>query len=239
MKINSIFLFLLFPLFAMGQVNTWTQVSSFGGGNRSLATSFSIGSKAYVLTGGNSVEVNNDLWEYDSLTNVWTQKTSFPGSPREAAVAFSIGTKGYVGTGLNWSGTYYKDFWEYNSVTDSWVQKADFGGTARYSAVGFSIGSKGYIGTGADPNRRFDFWEYDTLANTWTQRSPIPGSGRYAAVGFSIGNKGYMGGGTLHWERLSIFGSLTRHRICGPKRLISSFRIRNMLPVLPWPVMAL
>jgi hypothetical protein len=179
------------------QVNTWVQKSNFGGGSRSLAAEFSIGSKGYVLTGGSNSAVMADLWEYDTLTNAWTQKAPFPGNARESAVSFAIGTKGYIGTGMDWNGHAFNDFWEYNSLTDTWTQKTDFGGVPRYGAVGFSIGGKGYIGTGHDTLSLslYDLWEYDTLANTWTPRASVPGFERYGAVGFSIGNKGYIGGG--------------------------------------------
>lgn len=197
MKNSVLTLFLSFLLGVLySQPNTWVQKSNFGGGGRSFAVSFAIGSKGYILTGGSNTSVTNDLWEYDTLTNIWTQKTSFPGDARETAVAFSIGSKGYIGTGKDWSGTFYNDFWEYNPSTDTWTQKANFGGVGRYSAVGFSIGDKGYIGTGAENGfKHYDFWEYDTTLNTWTQKANLPGAERYGAVGFSIGNKGYIGGG--------------------------------------------
>ena len=40
--------------------NVWTQKADFGGGARSGAVGFSIGSKGYIGTGG-----ANDFWEYD------------------------------------------------------------------------------------------------------------------------------------------------------------------------------
>lgn len=197
MKTKLFILFFVLAVFTYAQQNTWQQLSDYGGGARSLATGFSIGSKGYILTGGSSSSVTNDLWEYDTLTNVWTQKADFPGNARETAVSFSIGAKGYIGTGMDWGGNKFNDFWEYNSLTDTWTQKANFGGTGRYSAVGFSIGDKGYIGTGHDGNKKNDLWEYDTLANTWTQKTSLPGQARYGAFGFSIGNKGYIGGGSI------------------------------------------
>jgi len=44
-------------------LNTWTQKSDFGGGERWDAVGFSIGDKGYIGTGGSSVE--KDFWEYN------------------------------------------------------------------------------------------------------------------------------------------------------------------------------
>ena len=141
---------------------TWTQKADFGGGTRSCAVGFSIGSMGYIGPGndgaGNSYK---DFWEYDPSTNTWTQKADFGGTARHSAVGFSIGSMGYIGTGYGASGV-TKDFWQYDPNTNTWTQKADFGGTVRDDAVGFSIGSMGYIGPGYDPSGiTKDFWEYN------------------------------------------------------------------------------
>ncbi len=175
--------------------NTWVQKPFYGGGTRSLASGFSIGSKAYIFVGGSDTALTRDMWEYDTLTTTWTQKNDFPGTAREAAVAFAIGNKGYMGTGMDWSGNFNREFWEYDPANDTWTQKADFAGTGRYSAVGFSIGNKGYIGTGNDGANQNDFYEYNPANDTWTQKAFFTGLERYGAFGFSIGNKGYLGGG--------------------------------------------
>jgi N-acetylneuraminic acid mutarotase len=185
--------------------NTWTQKANFGGIPRLQAVGFSIGTKAYIGTGGIGGFVN-DFWEYDPSSNTWTQKASFPGTPRYGAVGFSIGTKGYIGTGYDNTIGSRRDFWEYDPSSNTWTQKASFGGTARDEAVGFSIGTKGYIGTGEDTSGNFvnDFWEYDPSSNTWTQKANFGGTPREYAVGFSIGAYGYIGTGydnTIGYQR--------------------------------------
>jgi hypothetical protein len=194
MKNNLLLLLLAVCSIATAQ-NTWVQKPFYGGGTRSLASGFSIGSKAYIFVGGSDTALTADMWEYDTLTTVWTQKNDFPGTAREAAVSFAIGNKGYMGTGMDWSGNFNNEFWEYDPANDTWTQKADFAGTGRYSAVGFSIGSKGYIGTGNDGANQNDFYEYNPANDTWTQKAFFTGLERYGAFGFSIGNKGYLGGG--------------------------------------------
>jgi hypothetical protein len=145
-----LFIFCLFSTANLFSQGTWVSKASYGGTYRQGHVGFSIGVKGYFAAGSNSAGIlQNDLWEWDSLTNVWTQKASF-GTPdgRNGGVGFAIGNKGYVGTGYNFTDGFMNDFWEWNQATNTWVQKANFGGTGRDYAVGFSIGNKGYIGTG-------------------------------------------------------------------------------------------
>lgn len=204
MKTNEIKLWLLVVLAfttnvfcTFAQQGAWTKKTDFGGVARWGAVGFSIGNKAYVLTGQSYYDdYKTDLWEYDSNTNIWTKKAYFKGDIRDCAVGFSIGTKGYIGTGSS-----TKDFWEYDQVSDIWTRKADFGGTARKGAVGFSIGTKGYIGTGSSFTN--DFWEYDPINNSWKQKANFKGTARWYAVGFSIGTKGYIGTGYDYYGKNS------------------------------------
>ena len=183
--------------------DTWTQKANFGGGERSNAVGFSIGSKGYIGTGYKDSSLykglTKDFWEYNPVANTWTQKADYGGTTKDAAVGFAIGNKGYLGTGEESPSSFYtKDFWEYDPVTDTWTRKADFGGIARRQAVGFSIGSKGYIGTGDENSSTHytkDFWEYDPATDIWTRRADFAGVARDDAVGFSIGSKGYLGMG--------------------------------------------
>ena len=147
--------------------NTWTQKADFGGTGRVHAVGFSIGTKGYIGSGNENMnlpDLKKDFWEWDQATDTWSQKADFGGAARYGAVGFSIGNYGYIGTGYdNYGET--KDFWEWDQATDTWTQKADFGGTERFHAVGFSIGDYGYIGTGYDNyGETKDFWEYDPSA---------------------------------------------------------------------------
>lgn len=190
--------FLLAPCIALqAQLGSWAPIAAYGGGGRSGAASFSIGTKAYVGTGeGTGGSYKKDFWEYDPATNAWSQKADFGGTARRFAAGFSIGAKGYLGTGAASDGR-KQDFWEYDPATNTWTQKADCGGSVRVYAVGFSIAGKGYIGTGFNQfdDDTKDFWEYNPATNTWVQKADFGGTARDGAVAFAIGAKGYLGTG--------------------------------------------
>ena len=63
--------------------DTWTQKANFGGGARTGAVGFSIGTKGYVGTGIDANDLlRKDFWEYDPVTNKWTRKANFGGTAR-------------------------------------------------------------------------------------------------------------------------------------------------------------
>jgi N-acetylneuraminic acid mutarotase len=192
---------------SFGVVGEWCRESNFGGGERSRAVAFAIGSKGYITTGYSKAGENgssfffNDLWEYDTETFAWRQRADFPDTPRIAAVSFVIGGKAYVGTGYKGTGgsfdNFLNDFWEYNSVDNKWTQKQNVPGTPRQYAFAFSIGNKGYIGSGQfglGQDALNDFYEYNPVTDVWVQKNNIPlPLPRIAPAAFSIGNKGYVG----------------------------------------------
>lgn len=188
--------FLVYTSTSICAQGTWTQKADFGGGTRSSAVGFSIGTKGYVGTGGNNFTFK-DFWEWDQNTDVWTQKADFGGGNRVGAVGFSIGLKGYVGTGLV-SGSMKKDFWEYDPATNIWSTKADFPGGKRMNAIGLGVGNKGYVFNGVDTsgNYQTNVWEYNPTSNTWIQKASYNANyGREECFGFAINNKIYFGGG--------------------------------------------
>ncbi len=188
---------LAFTVINSNAQGVWTQKASIGGLGREGSSSFSIGSKGYVVCGVSpGPTYYSDLWEFDQASNTWTQKANFPGTPRSMAAAFSIGTKGYFGTGNKCcpTNTNYNDFWEWNQGTNTWTQKA-YVPYNPWGAVGMSIGNKGYIGLGVGANHYSNFYEYDPIADTWTTKASFGGGARREAVAFSIGSKGYMGTG--------------------------------------------
>lgn len=204
-KFITALMFVLFGSFmafsvAFAAADTWTQKADFGGGLRTSAVAFSIGSKGYMGTGFTGAGAvyddwqNQDFWEYDPALNIWTQKADFGGGKRYNAAGFSIGNKGYIGTG---SDGYVRknDFWEYDPAANTWTRKADFGGAARSCIVAFSIRDKGYFGTGDNGVRQKEFWEYNPATDVWTQKADFGGEARMWATGFSIGSKGYIGMG--------------------------------------------
>jgi hypothetical protein len=179
--------------------DTWTQVTSLGGAtgsglSRDAASSFVIGTKAYVACGQNSNPYNLDLWEYDAGTDVWTQKANFAGTARRSAAGFSLGGKGYITCGQDATG-FKNDLWEYNPSTNTWAAKTSYPGTARRLPVAFTIGTKAYVGTGDDGVFKGDFYKYDATANAWFTVASFGGTPRYGATCFVIGTDAYVGTG--------------------------------------------
>lgn len=175
-------------------LGNWIKKSSFDGPARSSATSFVIGSYAYVATGYTGDEYLKDLWAYNSDGDYWEQKADFTGVARSSASGFSIDGNGYIGLGYDGTNK-LKDFFQYNPNNNTWTQKADFTGTARYSAVGFQVGGKGYFGTGYDGNYLKDFFQYDASSDSWTQLNGFSGNKRRNAAVFVIDDKAYLGTG--------------------------------------------
>lgn len=172
-------------------LGNWIKKSSFDGPARSSATSFVIGSYAYVATGYTGDEYLKDLWVYNSDGDYWEQKADFTGVARSSASGFELDGKGYVGLGYDGTNK-LKDFHQYNPSTNTWTQKADFAGSARYSAVGFQVGGKAYFGTGYDNNFLKDFYQYDANSDTWTQVNGFSGNKRRNASVFVIDDKAYL-----------------------------------------------
>lgn len=174
--------------------NAWTQKANVPS-NEYLASSFTIGSKAYVGCGYNT---GNAFYEYDGTANAWTAKASMPGTARYITMGFSIGTKGYCGTGYNPNNPYnsFSDFYEFDPVANTWTAKASMPGGNRSYAVGFSIGSRGYAGTGnINGNAVRDFYEYDPAGDVWTAKANIGTINRLQSFGIALNGKGYVGGG--------------------------------------------
>lgn len=186
-------------VFAFATANSqgaWTQKANFGGAIRYAATGFSIGAKAYIVSGYNNSNDMNDMWEWDQATNTWTQKAAISGA-RRAAVGFAINGKGYVGLGAYGSSSKYADLWEYDPSANVWVQKANFPSTARYGSGSFVINNKAYVcggnsGSSTGPFHN-ELYEYDPIVNGWTQRASFPGIARYAGIGLAASGYGYWG----------------------------------------------
>lgn len=172
-------------------VGNWIKKSAFDGPARSSATSFVIGSYAYVATGYTGDEYLKDLWVYNSDGDYWEQKADFTGVERSSASGFELNGKGYVGLGYDGTNK-LKDFHQYDPNTNTWTQKADFAGSARYSAVGFQVGGKAFFGTGFDNNFLKDFYQYNDSSDTWTQVNGFSGNKRRNASVFVIDDKAYL-----------------------------------------------
>ncbi len=195
--------FLLFiPVFLLSltPAKAWIQRDTIGGGPRSAASGFCIGTAAYVTLGLDSNSYKRSMWMYNPATDIWTQMESFGGPTgqgldRDVAMSFAIGNKAYV-VGGQGSNPFYDDTWEYDAVTNAWSQKQVFAGGGRRAGVGFSANGKGYVGMGQSATGlRNDMWEYSPTTNTWLARANFPGTARRLVSCFVISNKAYIGTG--------------------------------------------
>lgn len=188
-------------LFAItNPAKAWVQKDTIGGGARSAANGFCIGTAAYVGMGLDSNSYKRSMWFYNPATDVWTQVTSLGGATgqgmeRDVAMSFAIGNKAYI-VGGQGSNPYFNDTWEWDAVTDTWTQKQTFGGGGRRAGVGFAANGKGYVGLGqSSTGLRNDMWEYNPATNVWTAKANFPGTARRFAACFVINNKAYIGTG--------------------------------------------
>ena len=205
-------------------LGNWVVLGSFEGVPRSGAVAVSLDDKAYIGTGyddddndDNIIERVKDLWEFDPVQESWTQKAMMPDDAmeRDQAVGFAANGKVYIGTGLGQyrlnNVNYTKklnDFWEFDPSSNSWRQVADFPGSARQGAIAFSIRDKGYVGTGYDDSELKDLWEFDPSdgeLGTWTSKKSHEGSKRRDAVVFVINDLAYVCTGSNNNARVTDF----------------------------------
>ncbi|MGE0076805.1 MAG: Kelch repeat-containing protein [Bacteroidales bacterium] len=192
-------------------VGNWVDRYEFEGVARSHAVSFTIGDKAYVVSGYDGVEREylQDCWEFNPESNQWTRMDSFPGIGRTGSCAFVVNGKGYVVGGYDGENEdKLKDVWEFNPSAakgSQWSAKNDFVGTARYGAVAFTVNGSGYICSGYDGSHLKELWQYDPTGDSWNQKASIPGSKRYNASVFVINDIAYVFGGNSNGQYVDDF----------------------------------
>jgi N-acetylneuraminic acid mutarotase len=175
----------------------WERIADFGGQPIRGSAAFTIGNRAYVVSGTTGNQLLPQVYQYDVSTNTWTRKSDFPGTSRLDCNGFAIGGKGYVCLGSD-NVICLSDLWEYDPQTNGWMKKKDFPGAARLLATVLVINQKAYVVAGSSPSRMLkDVWEYDPQADQWTPKADFPGTARGSAAGFVIGSKGYLSTGTV------------------------------------------
>jgi N-acetylneuraminic acid mutarotase len=204
--------------------NQWTQIANLGTAGQSFprfdATSFSLDSVGYVLTGQDGNYFFGDVWKYSPASGTWSQQTDMPGSKRAAAVTWNYNHCGYLLTGETPGSQYVAggnvcyDFWKFDpsiqAPASPWIRLRDIFNTnaastyddgytniVRSHAVAFVItgtnsGDKGYITTGSNGALYNFTWEYDFATDLWTEKTPYEGSARQGAVGFTVDNRGFV-----------------------------------------------
>jgi len=147
------------------QNGTWEESFGYGGSKVTDATSFTIGEKAYLVTGINN-NMLDDVWEFDSTSETWLQKKDIDKDngaenvQRTGAISFVIDGKGYVTTG---SGSNSREVWEYDPKKDDWVERTSLENEvfSRVDAIGFNIDNRGFMVTGLSGQTGLsDMWEF-------------------------------------------------------------------------------
>lgn len=158
------------------------------------ATSFTVGSKAYLGMSLDAMRSSREFWEYDPGANSWRQVADFPDSVTES-IGVSWANYGYVLTKTDQA-----NFWRFNPDTESWDQMADFPGNTTdpwpgnfVASGGFVIGDSFYVyASDAFPNW-YRLYAYSFTTNTWSQKNDIDTNALgYLTAGFSIGGNGYV-----------------------------------------------
>ncbi|MEY3100495.1 MAG: hypothetical protein RIS63_1397, partial [Bacteroidota bacterium] len=202
---TALLLFQLFVISWFQAQDFWLQKDSVSGPPKAAASSFVMGSRAYIIAGTDDFEYKRKMYSYRADQDDWDDEVSLGGDggeglERVGATSFSLSnngqTKGYVCMGQTQTIAFMNDLWEYDRSTEAWTQKANFTGAPRREAVSFVIENKAYVGTGnSAAGLKKDFFVYDPISNSWEQVSDFDGTARHAAVGFSMGNYGFVGTG--------------------------------------------
>ena len=170
----------------------WKQRADYGGGGRSNAVGFAIGTKGYVGTGTtDGVSALADFYSYDPVANTWSAIAPMGGlnannvyatNPRVDASAMGFDTCGVVMMGYDYQ-YYYGDVWQYSPTTNTWTSRAANPGNQRSKAITWVYNGKGYLVGGYTPNAGqtvgnscYDFYKFDptqTDANLWTRLRDI------------------------------------------------------------------
>jgi N-acetylneuraminic acid mutarotase len=149
--------------------STWTENETYGGSKTSDATTFVIGTKAYLVSGNNNLD---NVWEFNSETKAWKQMKDIDRDEhsedvqRVHAVSFVIDGLGYISTGVNGLGS-EREVWEYNPTKDDWREKTELEAPemmSRINAIGFNVGNRGFMVTGSvgsNATGLSDMWEFE------------------------------------------------------------------------------
>jgi hypothetical protein len=195
------------------QSQTWSQLASNDSLKVEFAANFTIGTKAYVVTGRNNPSNSNGSkknWEYDFQSNTWSPSVPFPGAARYGATGFSFGNEGYLLCGTDYVTNEFNDFWKFDPIAGSWTQLTNFPGNARDAAFGFLLGNDFYFGGGVDfsNNIQIDLWKCELPSLSWTQLPNLAIAFDHAAVCTSDSAAYIFGGRMFQNGNLSLNGKI-------------------------------
>jgi N-acetylneuraminic acid mutarotase len=171
------------------------KVADYAGSARDDGSVFTIGNKAYCVTGSDGSQCTRDGYVYDGPNDYWSAMASLPaGQERQYATAFSYSNTGYMLTGITCNNVCLNDFWMYNTAANTWSALPNFPGQIRQGACNFVIGNKAYIigGRNTSGNVFNDVWEYNITTAQWTQKNNLPFAGMFRGSAFQINGTGYV-----------------------------------------------
>lgn len=140
---------------------------------RATAVSFSIGSKAYVFGGRDSLgNYLNDIWQYNSTTDKWINLGPTPLASRVNAIACVQGDSVYIGLGFAHSAvyapeSYLHDWWCWTPSTNTWTQLARYPYTSTVKPITYALESRIYAIYGTADCFTRDITYYDIPTNSW------------------------------------------------------------------------
>jgi N-acetylneuraminic acid mutarotase len=187
---------IIFLLFISFQLNAqWQKITDFPGTKRDDGTVFTIGNKAYCVTGfqeGWSCTRNGFV--FDGSNESWSVISSLPtNNERQYASSFSYNGYGYV-FGGTCGGSCLSDLWKHDPTNDSWQSLSALPDSGRMGCSSFVLGDKAYLigGSTSSSQTKNEVWEYDISNNSWQKKNALPFAGTWRGNGFSISDTGYV-----------------------------------------------
>lgn len=171
------------------------KITDFPGTKRDDGTTFTIGNKAYCLTGfQEGWNCTRDGFVFDGSNESWSAINIMPSAnERQYSSSFSYNGFGYV-FGGTCGGTCLADLWKYNPGNDSWQSLSALPDSGRMGCSSFILGDKAYIigGSTSSSQTKNEVWEYDITNNSWQKKNSLPFSGTWRGNGFAISDTGYV-----------------------------------------------
>lgn len=199
---------------ASASILCWEKVGEFPTSKDIYKTAFSIGQRAFVLSGQShsfyqDTPENPVLWEYRLPSQTWEKITTAPFEARIYVSYFVIDQQVYIGCMHNgeWDTT---DWWCYDLVFNEWTRKKDFIVPVTYVMAAFSVGNKGYlIASSASNHTGPQLYAYDPVTDSWEVKGSFPGVDLQAVTSFVHGDFAYILGGYMSvYKERPISGNL-------------------------------
>lgn len=161
-------------------LNSWSNVSAFPGGDSQNYLSVVYGDKFFKIGGSNYLGKIYDFWEYDFITKNWLKRENTPFSYYQSA-SFIIANTLYIITDS-------QQVWRYNDIDKSFTRMNDFPEKIEFF-FSYVIQNKAFL---VNFGRT---WEYDASTDHWQIKSTNPfQKGNYykGTIGFVLNGTCYV-----------------------------------------------